>query len=186
MGTGGPGDSRGKFAQAMSDVAASIMAEEAAYTHGEDRPLEAFAALIATYMATVTALGALVRCSDRKLPERFKAGDLALMAIATHKLSRLIAKEAITSPLRAPFTRFAGQSGPAELHEEVRGSGARKALGELVSCPFCVSQWTATSFSFGLVLAPRVTRWVMSVFTAVTGADFLQYAYAFAQQRTSS
>ncbi|MGH8897911.1 MAG: DUF1360 domain-containing protein [Egibacteraceae bacterium] len=182
----GQREGRGRLAQAMSGAAASIAAQKAEYTQGEDRPLGAFAALIATYVATVTALSALVRRSDRELPERFKAADLALMAIATHKLSRLIAKDPITSPIRAPFTRLAGQSAPAELHEEVRGTGARKALGELVSCPFCVSQWTATGFSFGLVVAPRATRWVMSVFAAVTGADFLQYAYALAQQRTQS
>jgi hypothetical protein len=172
--------------QAITDAAASIKAQKGEYAQGEDRPLEAFAALMAAYGVTVTALGLVVRRSDRELPQRFDAGDLALIAVATHKLSRLIAKEPITSPFRAPFTRFAGASGPAELHEEVRGSGPRKALGELVTCPFCVSQWIATSFSFGLVLAPRTTRWVMSVFAAVTGADFLQYAYAFAQQQTES
>lgn len=139
---------------------------------------------MAAYGAAVTAAGLLVRRSGRRLPERFAASDLALMAVATHKLSRLIAKDPITSPVRAPFTRFAGQSADAELHEEVRGTGARKAMGELVSCPFCISQWAATSFAFSLVLAPRATRWVMSVFAAVTGADFLQYAYAHAQQRT--
>lgn len=179
-------EGRGKLAQAMTGAAASIAAEKAEYTQGEDRPLGAFAGLIATYVATVAALSVLVRRSDRELPERFKAGDLVLMAVATHKLSRTIAKDPITSPLRAPFTRLAGQSAPAELHEEVRGTGARKALGELISCPFCISQWTATGFSFGLVVAPRATRWVMSVFAAVTGADFLQYAYALAQQRTES
>lgn len=163
-----------------------MKAQKGEYAQGEDRPLEAFAALMAAYGATVATLGLAVRRSDRELPQRFDAGDLALMAVATNKLSRLIAKAPITSPLRAPFTRFAGTSGPSELHEEVRGTGPRKALGELVSCPFCLSQWIATSFSFGLVLAPRATRWAMSVFATVVGADFLQYAYAYAQQHTQS
>src|SRR6266568_6180594 len=50
---------------------------------------------------------------------------------------RLITKDPVTSPLRAPFTVFEGQEGQAELKEEVRGHGARKAVGELVTCPFC-------------------------------------------------
>ncbi|MFD7922153.1 DUF1360 domain-containing protein [Streptomyces sp. NPDC059740] len=45
-----------------------------------------------------------------------------LLAAATHKLSRLVAKDPITSPLRAPFTRYQGTSAPSELAEEVRGA----------------------------------------------------------------
>lgn len=169
----------------MTDATANAAAEKAEYTQGEDRPLGALAGLMAAYGTAVAGLGLVVRRSGRDLPERFEAGDLALMAVATHKLSRLIAKDAITSPVRAPFTRLAGQPAAAELHEEVRGTGARKAVGELVSCPFCISQWIATTFAFGLILAPRPTRWAMSVLASVAGADFLQYAHAFAQQKTA-
>lgn len=70
----------------------------------------------------------------------------------------LLANDPVTSPLRAAFTRFAGTSGEFELSEEVRGSGPRKALGELATCPSCLGQWVATLFAFGLVLAPRPTR----------------------------
>jgi hypothetical protein len=68
----------------------------------------------------------------------------------------------------------------------VRGSGPRKALGELLTCPFCVGQWVATSFVLGLVLAPRATRLVASTFTAVAAADFLQLAYTAAEDRATS
>jgi hypothetical protein len=40
----------------------------------------------------------------------------------------------------------------------------------------------ATGLSAGLVLAPRQTRLVLATFTAVAGADFLQYLYAYLQQ----
>ena len=43
----------------------------------------------------------------------------------------------VTSPLRAPFTAYQDTSGPAELQEEVRGSGAQKTVGEHITCPFC-------------------------------------------------
>ncbi|MGH8903520.1 MAG: DUF1360 domain-containing protein [Egibacteraceae bacterium] len=170
----------------MANAAGNVAAEKAAYAQGEDRPLGALAGLMAAYGCVVATLGLLVRRSERSLPERFAVGDLVLVAVATHKLSRLIAKDSITSPLRAPFTRLADQSAEAGLHEEARGTGPRKAFGELITCPFCISQWVATGFAFGLVVAPRATRWIMSVFATVTGADFLQYAYALAQQRTQS
>lgn len=157
------------------------VAEE--YRQGEDRPLGSFSAVIAVYLGVVGAVAAFIRASGRELPERLGLGDVALLAVATNKLSRLIAKDPVTSPLRAPFTRFKGTTGPAELAEEVRGNGARKAVGELVTCPFCVSQWIATALAFGLVLAPRVTRVIASVFAALAGSDLLQFAYAMVEQR---
>ena len=55
----------------------------------------------------------------------------------------------MTSPLRAPFTVYQGQEGPAELKEEVRGKGAQKAVGELITCPFCIDMWVATGLMAG-------------------------------------
>ncbi|MFA1547804.1 DUF1360 domain-containing protein [Actinomadura chokoriensis] len=84
--------------------------------------------------------------------------DLALMTITTHKVARLIAKDPVTSPLRAPFTRHSGTAGPSELAEEVRGRGVRHAVGELITCPFCTAQWVATAYAAGLVFVPQATR----------------------------
>lgn len=42
--------------------------------------------------------------------------------------------------------------------------------------------WVATGFAIGLVFAPRFTRLIAGVFSALAGADFLQLAYAMAQQ----
>lgn len=144
----------------------------------DDRPLGAYAGLIALYTAVVTALAFAGR---RRLPERLKASDLALGSVATFTLTRTIAKDPIASPLRMPFTRFEGVSGPSELKEDVRSVGWRHAIGELLTCPFCLSQWTATAFTAGLVFAPRFTRTAMSVLTIVGVSDFLQLAYSRAQ-----
>lgn len=162
-------------------VSAWARHQKHAYTHGEERPLGSLLVISAGYTAATAALFGVVRARHRELPERLSAGDLALLTVATHKISRLVAKDPVTSPLRAPFTRFAGTSGEAELAEEVRGSGPRKAVGELVTCPFCLAQWVATALVFGFVLTPRPTRLVASVFTAVTGADLLQLLYAKTQ-----
>lgn len=108
------------------------------------------------------------------------------MAVATHKLSRLLAKDPVTSPLRAPFTRYAGTSGPSEVAEQVRDGSARKAMGELLTCPFCVGQWVATGYVFGLVLVPRATRLVAASFAVLAAFDFLQLGYAAAQRATGA
>jgi uncharacterized protein DUF1360 len=160
--------------------------QKAAYAQGEDRPLGGYLLLMAAYGAGALGLSGLVRAGGRGLPERIGAADLALIGVATHKCARLLAKDPVTSPLRAPFTAFKGTSGPAELQEEPRGRGLRKAVGELIVCPFCVGQWVATGFVFGLVLRPRATRLVASLFAALTVADFLQFAYAAAEKTESS
>jgi hypothetical protein len=147
------------------------------YSGGEDLPLGSFSVLMGLYGAAVVSAGAYLRARGKPLPERLSAQDLGLVAVATHKLARMIAKDPVTSPIRAPFTKFEGQSGAAELAEDVVGSGPSKAVGELLTCPFCMAQWIASSFVFGMVVAPRATRLVTSVFTAVTAADFLQFAY---------
>jgi hypothetical protein len=154
-------------------------AEEYQRNADDERPLGAYSALLGLYLLVVLVLAFIGR---RKLPERIHAADLLLGTVATFIATRTIAKDAITSPLRMAFTRYEGVSGPAELQEEVRATGWRHAVGELLTCPFCLSQWTATTFVAGLVVAPRFTRTAMSVLAMVGVSDFLQLAYAWAQQ----
>lgn len=168
---------------AVADTAQRAARTEQEYEGGADRPLRSYAGLLALYAATLAGFAAVLKVTGRQLPERFDARDLALMSVATHKLSRLIAKDPVTSPLRAPFTRYEGTAGPSELHEEVRGAGGRKAVGELLTCPFCVGHWVATGLAFGLVLAPRATRLVTSVFSTLAVSDALQFTYTALQDR---
>lgn len=156
-------------------VVERIREEKEAYTQGRDRPLGSLAVISATY-ASLVAVGAW-RLRGKPLPEHVNFGDVAVLSVATHKLSRIVAKESVTAPLRAPFTELQGGAGAGEIHERVRGTGLRKAIGELVTCPFCLSVWVATALAFGYVLAPRLTRLTAMVLTAVTGADMLQFAY---------
>ena len=160
------------------DLTQRIESEAAAYAGGEDRPLGSFVLIMGAYVAVVAGLSGTVWRSGRRLPDRLNWPDLLLLATATHKIARLLAKDPVTSPVRTPFARFSGTSGEAEVAEEVRGRGPRKALGELVTCPYCVGQWVVTGLAFGLVLAPSPTRFVAGMFTALTGADFLQLAFA--------
>jgi hypothetical protein len=119
----------------------------------------------------------------RELPERIGAADLALIGVASHKLSRLIGKDKVTSPMRAPFTELEGAGGPGELEERSRGTGARRAIGELLICPYCLGLWVVAAFSLGLLFAPRLTRFLAAVLSALTLSDFLQIAYKAAEEK---
>ncbi|WP_246158963.1 DUF1360 domain-containing protein [Catellatospora sichuanensis] len=153
------------------------------YSGGQRRPLKGYGTLLGAYGAIVAGLALVVRASRRELP-RPTVGDVALLAVATHKASRLLTKDAVTSPLRAPSTRYDKPAGEGEVCEQVHdGAGqVRHAVGELVSCPFCLSVWTATTLTAGLVLAPGLTRLVATALSAVAGADFLQLAYGIARR----
>ncbi|MFI7541463.1 DUF1360 domain-containing protein [Actinoplanes sp. NPDC049599] len=154
------------------------------YAPHEHRPLDGYVATMGAFGVLAGSLAAAARLSGRPVPERPATADIVLISIATHKLSRLIAKDAITSPLRAPFTRFAEPGGSGEINEEVRdqGSSLRHSIGELVSCPFCLAVWVATGLTSGLVFAPRLTRLAATVFTATAASDFLQMAYSLAKE----
>ena len=106
-----------------------------------------------------------------------------LVGVASHKLSRVIAKDKITSFLRAPFTEYESPGGPGEVEERARGEGLRKAVGELLVCPYCLGLWLSGGMHLGLIYAPRVTRTLASTFTALTIADFLQIAYKAAEEK---
>jgi hypothetical protein len=149
----------------------------AGYAPEEKPPLTGYATLMGVFTSMVGGLTWGARRGGHRLPERVPAGDLALLAVATHKASRLIAKDRVTSVVRAPFTRLEGEGGPGEVEEQPRGSGLRLAIGELLVCPYCLGLWVATGLAAGLVLAPRPTRWIASVLSAVFAADVLQIAY---------
>jgi hypothetical protein len=145
-------------------------------------PKASYTAFVAAY--NVAFAGALLgaRLAGRKLPTPgFE--EIALYGVATHKLSRLLSKERVTAPLRAPFAELEGEGGPAEVEERPRGSGARRAIGELVTCPYCLDQWIASGFAVASIFVPRATRLTAGVFATVAIADFLQMGYKLGQRQ---
>ena len=172
--------------QVQNGVAQAAKTEADAYRNGEQRPLGGYVVVMAVFGAILSGAAGLAFATGRRLPEGIGPWDLLLIAAGTHKLSRTLTKDAVTSPLRAPFTRYQDTGGPAEVMEEVpHRDGLRHSIGELITCPFCLDVWIAAGFTIGLVFAPRLTKLVAAALTAVTGADFLHLLYAKAQQAES-
>jgi hypothetical protein len=146
-------------------------------------PFGPYRAFMGIFASVVGGALALATRRGRELPEKVDAAQLLLVGTASHKVSRMIAKDKVTSPLRAPFTELEGKGGPAELEERSRGTGMRKAIGELLTCPFCLDLWAVAAFSVGLLFAPRATRFVASLFAALTVSDFFQIAYRAAEDK---
>jgi len=150
----------------------------------EHRPLAGYASLTLTFGAAMATALAAARATGRELPERPRTGDIVLTGVATQKVARLVSHDRVTSFLRAPFTEYQGGSGHGEVEERPRGRGVRLALGELVVCPYCISQWVVGGFAVGSIFAPRTTRWLTAMWTAQALADTLNLAYSAAEQRS--
>jgi hypothetical protein len=167
----------------VGEAAAQAVETEAdEYRQGAPRPLGGYAMVMALFSGVVAVAGGVAALRGTQ-QRRLTPYELLLMTAGTHKLARLVTKDAITSPLRVPFTRYKEPGGPGEVNEEVREQGElRHAVGELLTCPFCFSVWVATGFTVGFLFAPGFTRMIASALTAVTGADYLQLLYARLQQ----
>jgi hypothetical protein len=141
---------------------------------------------MSTYAVLVATALLVGRRAAVAPPARTSAVDVLVGGVATHKLSRLITKGSVTSPMRAPFTEFEAPAGPAEHHDRPRGtSGVRHTIGELLTCPFCVAVWLGTAYVFALAFVPRLTRAVAAVFSVVAISDWLQFGYEAARKRAT-
>jgi len=145
----------------------------------------AYSGLTAAYLLGFTAFLGLLRRSGRRLPEYVPPADLALVAIATYKLSAIVTRERVASPIRAPFTHNDGAPPKGRSKPEPRGRGLRRTLGELLTCPYCTSAWIAAGLTYGIVLAPKPTRVFVSIFSSVTLSDFLTFAFQRLQRGSS-
>jgi len=133
----------------------------------QERPLSEYAALTVAFGA---ALGGFLLLARPRLPERIGLGDVVRIGLASYKLGRLVAKDDVTTWVRAPVTQDPDATEP-------KPHGAQRALGELVTCPYCVGVWIASGLSYGLVLFPRETRFVTTIFGGQAVADFLNAAF---------
>ena len=146
----------------------------------DEQLLAEYAAMLAFYIASVAVLIGIASHQSR-FPKRFSLFDFALLGVATHKLSRLVAKDRITGIIRAPFLTYIRSAGAGEVEEEPRGRGIQRGIGNLVSCPYCMGPWSATALAFGFLFAPRVTRFFAGILGSVAISDFLHRAYVAAK-----
>ncbi len=144
---------------------------------GDEQRLFSYATLMGVFNLIFAVFLLVAKVARRPIPERVDPKDIALLGVATHKLSQIGAKDAVTSPLRAPFTELQEKESPKSVQEKPRGEGLRRSVGELLTCQFCLGLWLAAFFTYGLVLVPRITRLAASIFTILALSDHLHQTY---------
>lgn len=128
--------------------------------------------LLLGVFAMTAAIGLASLHKSRKMPTETSLRDLVLLGLATNRLSRLFAKDKITRPLRAPFTDLAPDSDhPGAVAEKPSGSGMRRVLGELLTCPRCTAMWSALGLTLGFAAAPRATRTIATLLSLAAISD---------------
>ncbi|MEV6757244.1 DUF1360 domain-containing protein [Streptomyces sp. NPDC051214] len=161
----------------MDRVKGAVRRVGEAYGPPEEHRLGGHFAAVAAFGAYAAAWGAVAARRKTKAPDGREPWDVLLTATAVFRLSRLLSKGTVTSPLRAPFTRFESATGPAEVSDSPRGGAVKSTVGELISCPFCLSVWLTATFTGARSVWPQATRTVTCGLTSLAIADCMQVAY---------
>lgn len=134
--------------------------------HHHSRSILSYLGITSVFVGALT-LGMRRRASRRGA--NLRAGDMLLYGIATHKLTNILAEDRVTKGIRAPFVEERGED------EEPTGGALRRALGELVTCPYCLGPWVALGLGTTHTFSPRAARFASGVFASVAVSDFLHH-----------
>jgi hypothetical protein len=99
--------------------------------------------------------------------------DLAMLGLSTFRLGRMVAYDTVLRPVREPFTATVPDPTGAGDTVEPEGTGMRRAIGELISCPTCAGTWLAALQVYALQLAPGPARIFIAMMAAVGAAELL-------------
>jgi hypothetical protein len=143
----------------------------------EDEPLRGYLTVTALFLTATTFGLARLRRSRGKIP-RANALDLFVLSTATSRLSRLVSRDKVMSPVRAPFTEVERDKPGGEVRERPRGSGAVRAVGELLTCPRCTAMWASSALCMTYFWAPDVGRSIGLILSSAAVSDLTNRAFA--------
>ena len=104
--------------------------------------------------------------------------DFILLVFASLRLTRLIVYDKITDFIRRPFHSEVEEMDPdgrVETYIEIKGSGLRYWIGELLSCHWCTGFWCSVALYLGYTFIPIYTVPLITVFAIAGCASFFQY-----------
>jgi Protein of unknown function (DUF1360) len=137
-------------------------------------PYGAYAAIVGTFVGGLGAAGVAARALDRN-PACQTPLDFVVLAAASFKAARTLARDEVTSFVREPFVAGEAHEGGEEPLET---GDLRQAIGELVTCSRCGGTWAAAALATTQILAPRFGRLLTWSLAAAGANDWLQAGYA--------
>jgi hypothetical protein len=140
----------------------------------EQRERLAYVTLVSLFLGLLGVFVSRERKERHAFDPRLR--DIVLIALATFRAGRVTAFARVTEPFRDPVTETVPDEYDAGENVVAEGTGVRKALGELVSCPICVGTWVASGLVYGLRIAPGPTRLVAAILGVSGLAELLNAA----------
>jgi hypothetical protein len=115
----------------------------------------------------------------RRRPDQIGLRDWGLLALATFRLSRMLAYDKVMETYRAPVVETVAHDSGAGLTTQARSdaTGFRRALGEMIACPVCNGTWISAALVYGMCFAPNLTRTLMTIMAAVGASEMMQAAF---------
>jgi hypothetical protein len=106
------------------------------------------------FFLSLLSMGMIILSSEGYLNrENLTLADVAIMTLASFRLTRLFVYDSITKFFREQFCDVeTKRGGKAQL---VRPAyGPRRTLNDLLSCPWCFGLWAASTIAFFYMLTP--------------------------------
>lgn len=103
--------------------------------------------------------------------------DFILLSLATFRLTRLFVFDKITHFLRKPFINEYEETledGKIETYIEIKGTGIRRIIGELLSCYWCTGVWCAAIMYAGYLTIPAYFLPTILILSIAGCASFLE------------
>lgn len=147
----------------------------------ERPPYEAYATIMGAFAGGLGLAGLLSRRLDRN-PACHTALDFGVLALASFKAARTLARDEVTSFLRDPFVEGRAHGGD---EEPLESGDFRQAIGELVTCSRCGGTWAAAGLATTTLLAPRFGRLLTWSLAAAGANDWLQAGFAALAQKSN-
>jgi Protein of unknown function (DUF1360) len=138
---------------------------------------EDYAALNAVFAALLAGVVVAARERTRET-EPLSSRDLAVTAVATFALSKVIARERIGTWVREPFV-------DEEDGRRPRGTRLRHAVGELLTCTRCVGAWSALGLVGLRLVSPPTGRVVNDVLAVSALNDWLHASFKLLCEKTN-
>lgn len=124
------------------------------------------------FFVVLVVVGTIILESEaRLLYTDLTVVDYVLITLATWRLIRLFAYDAITKFFREQFMDVEEKRGKLSLVKPA--TGPRRTLADLINCPWCLGVWFAATVTFFYLLTPYAV-FVVTFLALSSAASFLQ------------
>ena len=103
--------------------------------------------------------------------------EFILLCLASFRLTRLIVFDTITTFIRKPFHEISeetNENGVVETYLNIKGTGLKFWIGELLSCYWCVAVWASIFLFFSYIYIPVIAGPLIVILSIAAVASIIE------------